>query len=581
MGGRRRQNSRAAKQENPPVGVKVSRGLSSANRRHTPTGSTRPHCALFGLYAQTDLLSCAGSWQLHNSWGDEGLAKTSAALATSTSPAANNQFSHVAFKSFDWSYLGFGLCRLWIVQWKVLPLVAFAFKGIGGDFLFFLPAALACFFAATLIPAGNHPRARTLLFISSVVATFAGIALFTLGSITNASITLPLGLVFMGIGAALLQTLWGDKYASIDSKHADLYTVCSMLVASLLQTCMTIIDSTSAAMVLFFLVPLGSYILLLRGFSAGRWQTEVNESSESDIDHEPISEPAKSVHDSVNSTSNQLGLGRLCLSIAAFVFVYNLASSLLFGVSRVDTEEFTFDGVIRTVASVFVLVLLLALFLKRGNIKLLTLYRAAFLMLIGALVVWLVDPLATRFVAIVAAMGYKLFDVLFWCLLVRHAHEHRSSAWRVLGFGMVANMIAMGLALGARWFLSVLPFAIDIDSTVLCALLVVVLAAIAMLLLPESLVQRFTDRDSKTLKKKAAEGEAASLEDRVSEVAQSHGLTSREEEVLRFLAQGRTQAVIAEKLHISVGTAHSHIVHVYQKTGVHSQQELIDLVERA
>ena len=46
------------------------------------------------------------------------------------------------------------------------------------------------------------------------------------------------------------------------------------------------------------------------------------------------------------------------------------------------------------------------------------------------------------------------------------------------------------------------------------------------------------------------------------------GLTERELEVLQHLARGRTEREIAERLTISTATAHTHIVHIYEKAGV-------------
>ena len=64
-------------------------------------------------------------------------------------------------------------------------------------------------------------------------------------------------------------------------------------------------------------------------------------------------------------------------------------------------------------------------------------------------------------------------------------------------------------------------------------------------------------------------------------VAKSAGLTPRESDVLQLLARGRNRQFIAEKLFITEGTAKTHIKHVYRKVGVHSQQELIDVVEQS
>jgi HD-GYP domain-containing protein (c-di-GMP phosphodiesterase class II) len=46
------------------------------------------------------------------------------------------------------------------------------------------------------------------------------------------------------------------------------------------------------------------------------------------------------------------------------------------------------------------------------------------------------------------------------------------------------------------------------------------------------------------------------------------GLTEREVEVLQLLARGSTEREIAERLVISAGTTHTHVVHIYEKAGV-------------
>jgi HD-GYP domain-containing protein (c-di-GMP phosphodiesterase class II) len=46
------------------------------------------------------------------------------------------------------------------------------------------------------------------------------------------------------------------------------------------------------------------------------------------------------------------------------------------------------------------------------------------------------------------------------------------------------------------------------------------------------------------------------------------GLTAREVEVLRLLVRGRSERQIAEELVIAASTVHTHVVHIYDKTGV-------------
>jgi DNA-binding NarL/FixJ family response regulator len=65
------------------------------------------------------------------------------------------------------------------------------------------------------------------------------------------------------------------------------------------------------------------------------------------------------------------------------------------------------------------------------------------------------------------------------------------------------------------------------------------------------------------------------------------GLTARELEVLRLLADGLTNREIGERLFISQKTVGAHVAHVFEKLGVHSRLEAavraqqLGVVERA
>lgn len=62
-------------------------------------------------------------------------------------------------------------------------------------------------------------------------------------------------------------------------------------------------------------------------------------------------------------------------------------------------------------------------------------------------------------------------------------------------------------------------------------------------------------------------------------VADRYLLSHKETEVLYLLAKGHKSAVIQERLFISEGTANTHMRHIYRKLDVHSQSELMSLVE--
>ena len=77
----------------------------------------------------------------------------------------------------------------------------------------------------------------------------------------------------------------------------------------------------------------------------------------------------------------------------------------------------------------------------------------------------------------------------------------------------------------------------------------------------------------------AADGVPDAFARGCSRAVERCGLSPRESQVLPFLAKGRNARYIAGELIISDGTARTHIMHIYQKLGVHTQQELIDVVE--
>lgn len=75
------------------------------------------------------------------------------------------------------------------------------------------------------------------------------------------------------------------------------------------------------------------------------------------------------------------------------------------------------------------------------------------------------------------------------------------------------------------------------------------------------------------------EGAADPIGLRCAIVSERYALSPRESEVLFAFAHGRNVAYLAERLVLSENTIRSHSKTLYTKLGVHSKQELLDLVE--
>lgn len=71
----------------------------------------------------------------------------------------------------------------------------------------------------------------------------------------------------------------------------------------------------------------------------------------------------------------------------------------------------------------------------------------------------------------------------------------------------------------------------------------------------------------------------ASLKERCDHFAASFGLTARENDVLQLIAAGRDVPYIERELVLAKSTVKTHIKHIYEKCGVSSRQDLLDLIQ--
>ena len=79
-------------------------------------------------------------------------------------------------------------------------------------------------------------------------------------------------------------------------------------------------------------------------------------------------------------------------------------------------------------------------------------------------------------------------------------------------------------------------------------------------------------------KRPPEENERTRLARRCAAVAEARRLTPREREVMELLAQGKSLSGVAHELIIAEGTAKAHTRHIYEKLGINTRQELLDLL---
>ena len=214
---------------------------------------------------------------------------------------------------------------------------------------------------------------------------------------------------------------------------------------------------------------------------------------------------------------------------------------------------------------------------------------------------WIMFAGAVRICAAVASCALLLYSclsgpsenialcpiVVFWFIfrtvnggsLTDLAHRFDFSAQYTFSRGKLAANI--GFTLGLACGITVVGAGMAVVQNVYVPLaLVAVFILSALFLLPFD--SESTAAGYKTLALiEMHESSNASLQKGCESIAKRYKLSPRETEVLEILVRGRNAKHISEKLYISESTAKTHISKIYRKLGIHSQQELLDVLDSA
>ncbi len=158
----------------------------------------------------------------------------------------------------------------------------------------------------------------------------------------------------------------------------------------------------------------------------------------------------------------------------------------------------------------------------------------------------------------------------------------RLAGVQVLAFGLC--VVDLGFLLGMALGSAFLPSAKPVLGVVLAATSIL---AIAVRVRCAREADRFVGRPEGGLFVAVPVGPGRQPDDMVesigrrsAEVSRVYALSEREGEILAHLACGKTAKTIAADTYITYNTVKTHISHIYQKTGVHTREELVALVVR-
>lgn len=160
--------------------------------------------------------------------------------------------------------------------------------------------------------------------------------------------------------------------------------------------------------------------------------------------------------------------------------------------------------------------------------------------------------------------------LLFSALLSVAASVRVTGVSAVFAGGALAVCAAVGVLLGLYGY-----GVVGANGSIVCFLVwTVYLLAIGL----SSLGRNKDERDSARLGQESVEN---FIRRTAHVLAQRHGLSQREEEILRYLARGYSYTHTAQDFYISENTVRTHAKHIYAKLGISRREELFRMFDEA
>lgn len=258
--------------------------------------------------------------------------------------------------------------------------------------------------------------------------------------------------------------------------------------------------------------------------------------------------------------------------VSLYSFAFGLHESIFHGyLSSSSSEGDLF-------AALFVY---LGIMLRRETFQFSSIWKLAMpLMLVSLVPFGLLFPGGTWLTDFCAVASYMLYTILIVVILSNLSYRYGVCALWLFGIERAVRLVSVQAGFGASMFM---PAA---DAQHLGALVPVTVIIAVLIVIVTTFF--FSERQLSSpwgvlLKGPVGQDREEYLEKnrigtKCRELAKHYDLTTREEEILLLLALGKKPSAIEEELYVAKSTVKTHIKHIYQKLGIHSRQELFDLV---
>ena len=429
-------------------------------------------------------------------------------------------------------------------------------------------------FAACAIAAYRRPGflATSTLSICAALLIVIGIALstiilratgFSFGP-SESTLMLAIAACLLGAGDALMLLLWGRFCGTLSLRAVYIFVLSSYIVSLLFYT--LIVELPPLIMLAIAVVGIAIVPIMLKKSMAAR-TVEISPPTSSSLRKAAAS------------------LWRPVFITATFAFMSNL-TLFVSGQQSVNVDEARITSTVVTLLVVVAMILPAALFSRRVDIGLA--YRIALPIAAGGfLLLAFFWNGGGGFANSMVAMGWLISDVISWCIVANVVYQTKLPAFILYGASEAVIGFASLLGIVIGFFFSGFIETSSVAIMALALVAVYLLSTIVLFILKDRTIAGYTvdqPGDGVAVGKAGyAAGEQAptnedGFDERCRMLSDQAQLTPRESDILRCLAQGRSTQYMAEKFTVSENTVKSHVKNVYQKLGVHSKQDVIDIV---
>lgn len=399
-----------------------------------------------------------------------------------------------------------------------------------------------------------------------------GLAMLSAGLASGSALLVALGSPFGGIGSVWFSVLVGLALIKLGAKRSMVIIPTAFVAKYAVQFGLVLAGDALhplVALVLYFTCTAASYMLI---------RSRV---------HDMIAAVRTSASPTVLDATNPSSFLPFSSLVYVSIFLFNAACGYAFGSQGQAMPQTTTLLSFVPVAVVFFIVVA-----ARARLSADALYRAsALLVFAGFLLVPLSfndldGPAGFHLSSMLLYAGSDCFSVLTYFLIAAVGSRNPVGALSTSAFAFAASWLGIGC--GALLVQGIEGLGALDGSTLLWSAAIVTFLFMAYNFVAmkgfsfeEAISGVRPAHPVSALPDDAAEDHDTShLDQSCDETSAQFGLTPRESDVLRLLARGRTSPVIQEKLFLSHNTVKTHVRHIYAKLNIHSQQELIDIVER-